>query len=95
MVLFVDDAQMERRCLPTLDLGVINKSTNNDSARIPFRLIPGAFLPGHSWNDSGGILIPFEIPPESLIVLAGPSAKFDSSGIPGIAWIPAGISGGQ
>ena len=94
-MLFVDDAQIERRQTPTLDLGAINKSTNNNSARIPFRLVPGAFLPGHSWNDSGGILIPFEIPLESLINLAGPSAKFDSSGIPGIARIPAGISGGQ
>jgi hypothetical protein len=27
--------------------------------------------------------------------LAGPSAKTDSSGIPGIDWILAGISGGQ
>jgi len=30
-----------------------------------------------------------------IINLAGPCAKIDSSGIPGIAWIPAGISGGQ
>ena len=30
-----------------------------------------------------------------LINLAGPSAKIDSPRIPGIAQIPAGISGGQ
>jgi len=30
-----------------------------------------------------------------IINLAGPCAKFDSSRIPGIAWILAGISGGQ
>jgi len=30
-----------------------------------------------------------------IINLADPCAKIDSSRIPGIAWIPAGISGGQ
>ena len=64
-------------------------STNNDSARIPFRLIPGI--------DSFRV-IPGTIPAEfefhskfrrnHCINLAGPSAKFDSSGIPGIARIP-------
>ena len=64
-------------------------STNNDSARIPFRLVPGI--------DSFRV-IPGTIPAEfefhskflwnHCINLAGPSAKFDSSGIPGIARIP-------
>ena len=36
-------------------------STNNDSARNPFRLVPG-----DSRNHSGGIWIPFEIPSESF-----------------------------
>jgi hypothetical protein len=59
--------------------------------RIPFR-----------WNSVEGnscILAEFEFRSKFrrnyFINLAGPSAKFDSSGIPGIAQIPAGISGGQ
>ena len=59
-------------------------SANNDSHKDS---IPGAFLPGHSWI-LVEICIPFKILPESLINLAGPSAKFDSSGILGIAQIP-------
>ena len=64
-------------------------STNNDSARIPFCLIPGM----HSFQ-----VIPETIPVEfefcskfrrnHLINLAEGPAKFDSSGIPGIVWIP-------
>ena len=64
-------------------------STNNDSTRIPFHLIPGSnsfqMIPGT-------ILAEFEFHSKchwnNLINLAGPSAKFHSSGILGIAWIP-------
>ena len=50
----VDDAQIERRHLPTPYLGVIDS--------VP--LVPVPFLPGGCRNDSGGIQIPFRIPPE-------------------------------
>ena len=63
--------------------------TNIDSARIPFCLVPGIYsfrvIPG---------TIPAEVEFHSKfrrnhwINLAGPSAKFDSSRIPGIARIP-------
>jgi hypothetical protein len=61
-------------------------------------------VPAHPWYHSVHV-IPGTIPAEfefrlkfrwnCFTNLAGPSAKFDSSGIPGIARIPAGISGGQ
>ena len=71
-------------------------STNIDSARILFRLVPGI----HSFRViPGTIPVEFEFHSKfrqnHWINLAGPSAKFDSSGIQGIARIPAGISGGQ
>jgi len=50
----VDDAQIERRQMLTLNLGIVDS--------IP--LIPGLFLPCDSQNHSGGMWIPFHIPPE-------------------------------
>jgi hypothetical protein len=51
------------------------------------------------WVIPGTILAEFEFRSKfrrnGFTNLAGPSAKFDSCGIPGIARIPAGISGGQ
>jgi len=59
------------------------------SFQVPFRLC-------ESWNT---ILAEFEFHStfcwNGIINLAGPCAKIDSSRIPGIAQIPAGISGGQ
>ena len=76
MWLFVDDAQIEQA-----------SSTNNGSAKI---------LLSHSgehstWVIPGTILAEFEFClkfcQNHLVNLAGPSAKFDSSGIPGIVQI--------
>jgi len=41
----VDDAQIECRHLPMLDLGIVDSVS----------LIPGLFLPCDSWNHSGGM----------------------------------------
>ena len=48
MGLFVDDAQIEHRQMPTLDLDVINKQSVPLNSR-------NSFLPGDSRNHSGGI----------------------------------------
>jgi hypothetical protein len=80
--LFVDDAQIECRQTPTLDLDVVGTL---QIPRIPFRHNSVRVIPG---------TIPAEFEFRSkfrrncFINLAGPSAKFDSTGIPGIARIP-------
>ena len=81
-MVFVDDTQIEHRQTPMLDLGIINKERFRSVSfqQYSFRVIPGT--------------IPVECEYYSkfrrnrLINLAGPSAKFDSPGIPGIARIP-------
>jgi hypothetical protein len=77
--LFVDDIQIER-CQHSIwmSLGTLH------IPRIPFQC--------NSVEGNSCIPPEFEfrskIPPEFFINLAGASAKFDSSGIPGIARIP-------
>ena len=96
--------EKEWSCLLMMPKSIIGKcrpsiwmlSTNNNSIRIPFRLVPGM----HSFRViPGTILAEFEFSLKfhrnHLINLAGPSAKFDSSGIPGIAWISPDSSRNQ
>jgi hypothetical protein len=83
---------------------------NADGAARPEGTIDTLRIVGHSmdsmdsvrWNSVEGnscILAEFEFCSKfhwnCFVNLAGPSAKIDSSRIPGIAQIPAGISGGQ
>ena len=80
MGLFVDDAQIEHWQMPTLDLDVINKqSVLLNSGIHSFQVIPGT-IPAEFEFCS-------KFCRNHLINLAGPSAKFDSSRIPGIARI--------
>ena len=82
----VDHAQIDRRQTPRINLGMAGHCMC--VVMILFHCIPRI----HSFR-----VIPGTIPAEfefhlkfrqnHLINLAGPSAKFDSSGIPGIAWI--------
>ena len=82
----VDGIQIECWQMLTLSLG-IKDSVPHHSGCHSICVIPGTILAEfefHStfcWN--------------GFINLEGLCAKLDSSGIPGIAWILAGISGGQ
>ena len=83
--------------MPKLNVGICQQLIW--TSRIPLDSVP--VIPvGHSIHvNPGTIPVEFEFCftfwQNGLINLAGPSAKFDSSRIPGIGWILAGISGGQ
>ena len=81
-MLFVDDAQIEHQQMPMLDLGIINKEQFHSVSfrQYSFRVIPGT-IPAECEYYS-------KFCQNCLINLAGPSAKFDSPRIPGIARIP-------
>ena len=83
-MLFVDDTQIEHR-----RLGIINKERFRSVSfrQYSFRVIPGTIPAEFEFYS--------KFRRNRLINLAGPWAKFDSIGIPGIARIPARISGGQ
>ena len=84
----VDDAQIERRRLPTLELGIINTVVNKQNSQnsVPVnsgcnsvRVIPGTIPAEFEFRSA--------FRQNGVIKLAGPSAKFYSYGIPGIARI--------
>jgi hypothetical protein len=84
---------------------MVSKSSVGKSRRSIWTSLGTPHIPQIPFRRNSVRVIPGTIPAEfefrskfrrnCFINLAGPSAKFDSSGIPGIAWIPAGISGGQ
>jgi hypothetical protein len=80
--LFVDDTQIERRQTPTLDLGVVSNNGfhSRHSGCNSVRVFPGTIPAEFEFRS--------KFRRNCLMNLAGPYAKFDSSGIPGIAQIP-------